>query len=187
MNTQNSSNLDTHSLTRRSVITVGAIAFGGLTLGPAAFAQNKENISSAEQSIHQETHFKADRKRLYKALVDTKQFDKVTRLSAAMQSGMPPGAKSTQISREIGGAFVVFGGHIEGRQIELVPNERIVQAWRVVTWETGQFSIARFVLVEQGAGTKLVFDHTGFPGGQAEHLAEGWRTNYWEPLAKFLA
>jgi activator of HSP90 ATPase len=178
--------MGTDSPTRRRVITAGTAALGGL-IGAIAFAQSKETISRSEQSIHQETYFKANRKRVYEALVDTKLFGKVTRLSAAMQSGMPPSAEPTQISRENGGPFVIFGGHIEGRQIELVPNERVVQAWRVVTWEVGLFSIARFMLVEQGSGTKLVFDHTGFPNGQAEHLAEGWRTNYWEPLAKFLA
>jgi len=58
------------------------------------------------------------------ALSDTKQFNNVTQLSTAMQSGMPPGAAPTQISREAGGAFSLFGGHIVGRHIELVPNER---------------------------------------------------------------
>jgi hypothetical protein len=42
-------------------------------------------------------------------------------------------------------------------------------------------------LVEQGSGTKLVFDQTGFPTGDGEHLVEGWKTNYWAPLSKFLA
>jgi hypothetical protein len=40
--------------------------------------------------------------------------------------------------------------------------------------------------MEQGSDTKLVFDHTGFPKGDAEHLVEGWKTNYWQPLTKFL-
>jgi hypothetical protein len=47
--------------------------------------------------------------------------------------------------------------------------------------------MAKFVLVEQGSGTKLVFDHTGFPKGDAEHLAAGWKAHYWETLEKFLA
>jgi hypothetical protein len=34
---------------------------------------------------------------------------------------------------------------------------------------------------------QIVFDHKGFPLGQAEHLAEGWKANYWEPLGKYLA
>ena len=53
-------------------------------------------------------------------------------------------------------------------------------------WEAGIFSIAHFELVEQAGSTKMVFDHTGFPGGQAAHLAEGWRVNYWQPLAAVL-
>jgi hypothetical protein len=43
------------------------------------------------------------------------------------------------------------------------------------------------VLVEQGSGTKIVFDHRGFPEGQAQHLADGWNANYWEPLEKYLS
>ena len=89
--------------------------------------------------------------------------------------------------RHAGGAFLLFGGYITGRQIELVPNERVVQAWRAGGWDPAHYSIAKFELVEQGSGTKIVFDHTGFPNGQAEHLAEGWKGNYWEPLEKFLA
>jgi len=172
--------------TRRRVIGDAAAAFGGLVLGAAACAETKENISRSDESIHQEANFKADRKRVYEALIDSEQFDKVTRLSAAMKSGLPPNAKPTRISRENGGAFVVFGGQIEGRQIELVPNERIVQAWRVANWDAGSFSIAKFTLVAQGVGTKMVFEHTGFPKGAAEHLAAGWKSNYWEPLEKFL-
>ncbi len=65
--------------------------------------------------------------------------------------------KPAEISREVGGAFSLFGGYIMGRH------------------------------VEQGAGSKIVFDHTGFPKGEAEVLASGWKAHYWEPLAKLLA
>jgi hypothetical protein len=40
--------------------------------------------------------------------------------------------------------------------------------------------------VELGAGCKIVFDHAGFPKGEAESLASGWKAHYWEPLAKVL-
>jgi len=173
---------------RRLMIVGSAAAFGGIALGPIkAWALAQEEISHTAESIHQERVFKASRKRVYEALIDTKQFDKIVRLSAAMQSGMALGDKPTDISREVGGSFTIFGGHIVGRHIELVPKERIVQAWRVVTWNPGVYSIARFELTEQGSGTKLVFDHTGFPDGQGQHLAEGWKGNYWEPLEKYLA
>ena len=173
--------------TRRQAIVGVAIAFGGLALGSTdAWAGAEEEISRTAESIHQEAVFKASRKRVYEALTDTKQFDKVIQLSGVMQS-MPPGGKPTEISREVGGAFALFGGYITGRHIELVPNERIVQAWRVGSWDPGVYSIAKFELAEQGPGTKIVFDHTGFPKGMGEHLAAGWKAHYWEPLEKFLA
>jgi activator of HSP90 ATPase len=145
-----------------------------------------EKISRDGESIHQEVVFHASPARVYEALTNEKQFDGVVRLSAAMSTGKPPGAAPTALSTEVGGSFSLFGGHIVGRQIELVPNKRIVEAWRVANWDAGVYSIATFELSAQGADTKLVFNHTAFPAGEAAHLAQGWRTNYWEPLAKFL-
>ena len=176
-----------NGFTRRQAIVGAAMAFGGLVLTPTeARAEVEEQISRTAEAIHQEAFYKASRKRVYEALTDTKQFDKVIELSGAMKS-IALGTEPTKISSEVGGAFTIFGGHIIGRQIELKPSERIVQAWRVVTWEPGVYSIAKFELREQGSGTKIIFDHTGFPKGLAEHLAEGWRGHYWEPLEKFLA
>jgi activator of HSP90 ATPase len=174
--------------TRRKVIAGVPIAFGCAVLGSnEVWAETGEEISRTAESIHEEPVFKASRKRVYEALTDTKQFSKVTELSAAMQSGMSLGTAPTEISSEVGGAFSLFGGHIVGRHIELVPNERVVQAWRVVNWDPGVYSIAKFELAEKGSVTKIVFDHTGFPKGKAEELAAGWKANYWEPLEKFLA
>jgi activator of HSP90 ATPase len=174
--------------TRRQWIAGGAIACGGLGLGsPMTWAAADEEISRTEEAIHQQAMFKATRKRVYDALMDAKQFQQVMERSAAMKSGMVLGNLRTEISSDVGGAFTIYGGHILGRNVELVPGERIVQAWRVADWNPGAYSLAKFELLEQGSETKLVFDHTGFPRGDAEHLAAGWKANYWEPLAKFLA
>jgi uncharacterized protein YndB with AHSA1/START domain len=180
--------------TRRQMISDAVTAFGGAVLcstkvwaSAEVWAGAEEEISHTAEAIHQEPVFKASRKRVYEALTDAKQFHKVVLLSAAMKSGMAPGTKPTEISPEAGGAFSLFGGYLTGRQLELVPNERIVQAWRAGGWDPGDYSIAKFQLVEQGTGTKIVFNHTGFPKGKAEHLAEGWKINYWEPLEKFLS
>jgi uncharacterized protein YndB with AHSA1/START domain len=170
-----------------------AIGFSGAAFGIVGRPRMSplsatDEISHACESIHQEVVFKAARKRVYDALTDSKQFNKVIQLSAAVSSGMVPAtAKPAEISPEPGGTFSIFGGYISGRQIELVPGERIAQAWRTARWNPGFYSVAKFELTEEGGGTKLVFDHTGFPSGDGEHLAQGWHGNYWEPLAKFLA
>lgn len=133
-------------------------------------------------SIHHEVKFKASPERLYAALTDEKEFQKVVLLGGAVKAGTVKNPEPARISAVAGGEFAVFGGLISGREIELVPNVRIVQAWRNATWKSGTYSIARFELAPQGTGTLLTFDHTGFPEGDAEHLAEGWKSNYWEPL-----
>ena len=180
--------LSANNPTRRQLIAGVTIALGGFGLASTqAFAQAAQEISHTEDAIHQEPVFKASRKRVYDALTDAKQFQKVILLSAAVQSGMAKGNIPAEIVAEPGGAFKLFNGFILGRNLELLPNERIVQAWRVAYWPAGAWSIVRFVLVEQGSDTKVVFDHTGFPKGDAEHLLEGWNGNYWQPLAKFLA
>ena len=172
--------------TRRKAIMTTAVALSGLALAAIeTSAKVEDEISRTAESIHQEPYFKASRKRVYEALVDAKQFDKITHLSEAMGS-MASGGAPTEISSEVGGAFALFGGHIFGRHIELVPNERIVQAWRVQGWPPGVYSIVKFDLTEVGSGARIVFDHTGFPKGLAEHLAAGWKAHYWEPLEKFL-
>jgi activator of HSP90 ATPase len=188
MSERRNQNAPANSPTRRQVIASAAITFGGLALGLTKVrAATGEEISRTAESIHQENVFKAGRNRVYEALTDTKQFNEVTKISAAKDPGISLEKSPTEISREVGGAFSLFGGIILGRHIELVPNTRIVQAWRVVNWDPGVYSIAKFELVEQGTGTKIVFDHTGFPKGDAETLAAGWKAHYWESLAKFLA
>ena len=130
-------------------------------------------------AIQQEIVFKASPKRVYDALLDSKQFSEFT--------GAP-----AEINREPGGAFSCFGGVITGRNIELLPNQRIVQAWRVAMWPEGLYSIVKFELQPQGSETRLVIDHVGFPQQMRAHLNGeeadgGWHRQYWEPLKKYLA
>jgi len=148
----------------------------GTACGWTAQKSAAETLSTGAQlksiTIHQEVDFKASPQRIYEALMDTKQFSAFSGMQA-------------QINREVGGAFTIFSGHIIGRNLELIANKRIVQAWRVVDWPEGVYSIAKFELKPQGSGTHLVFDHTGFPEELRDHLAEGWQDHYWARLTKY--
>src|SRR6478736_9052279 len=123
------------------------IAILGLNALPIVSAQSDKSIT-----IHQEIEFNATPQQLYDALLDSNQFSEFS-------------GRVAEINREVGGAFSLFKGHIVGRNLELVPNQRIVQAWRVVTWPEGAYSIARFDLKPQRSGTRIIFDHIGFPEG----------------------
>jgi activator of HSP90 ATPase len=126
-------------------------------------------------SIRQAVIIKSGPQRVYDALLDAKQF-------SAFTGGAP-----AEIDSKAGGAFSCFGGMITGRNVELMPNQRIVQAWRARNWPEGVYSIVRFELDAQGSETRLTLDHSAFPEGNAEHLEGGWHKMYWEPLKKYLA
>jgi activator of HSP90 ATPase len=124
--------------------------------------------------IHQEIVFKTTPEHLYEVLMDAKQH-------SALSGGAP-----AEISRDVGGSWSAFGGEISGRNVELMPNRRIVQAWRSKNWAEGVYSIVRFEIKREGSETRLVLDHTGFPDGEREHLNGGWQKMYWEPLKRQL-
>ena len=125
------------------------------------------------RTIHQEVKFAAAPKKVYDALLDAKQFAQFT------------GAPAT-IEAKVGGAINAFGGMIVGSNVELVPGQRIVQAWRAGNWPEGHYSIVTFVLAPDGKGTRLTLEHAGAPDGSEEMLEGGWHKMYWEPLAKFV-
>jgi activator of HSP90 ATPase len=129
-------------------------------------------------AIHYEIDFKTAPQRFYNAILDQKQFAAFSGLAATIDPAP-------------GGAFSMFGGLIAGRNVELVPNARpnprIVQAWRPGHWDPGIYSIVHFELKPRGDELTLIFDHTGFPAGEYDHLDFGWHSHYWEPLKKYFA
>ena len=125
-------------------------------------------------TIHQEISYPGGPAKVYDTLINAQSFAEFT--------GAP-----AEIDATDGGAFSCFGGLIVGRNIELVPGARIVQAWRVSDWEEGVYSIVRFSFKVVGSETRLTLDHTGYPEEVGEHLVTGWPKMYWEPLRAYLA
>jgi uncharacterized protein YndB with AHSA1/START domain len=98
---------------------------------------------------------------------------------------------SGQAGRSAGEEFSAFDGHVTGRQIDLVPDQRVVQAWRFPVWEPGQYSLVRFTLETEDGGTRLVIDQDGEPEEADtlgchqtwhDHLDANWPTFYLTPL-----
>jgi len=131
-------------------------------------------------TIHQEVIINASPKLVYETLLSSGKFSECTKKSFADFS-----PASAHIDSSEGGVFKVFDGHIIGRNIELIPDQRIIQAWRVVDWPAGVYSIVRFEFKLQGNVTSLIFDQVGFPAGWKEHLSEGWQQHYWDALNKY--
>ncbi len=170
----------THSTTRRQAVSRLGMLLGGFAV--AARAQQQPAMQQApattanrsRTSIHQEIDYAAPAHRIFTILLDSQQFAACTGMSAV-------------IDPSPGGVFKTFGGLVEGRTVEIVPDQRIVQAWRPADWEPGVYSIVRIVLKASGAQTRVALDHAGFQEGLYDHLYAGWNEHYWDPLRKYLA
>jgi uncharacterized protein YndB with AHSA1/START domain len=133
-------------------------------------------VSNREEAvpIHQEVTIDASPAAVYGVLTTSDDFAKMT------------GGRAAKITAEAGGGISLFGGDIEGRNVELKPGKRVVQAWRPKAWPEGVYSIVKFELSPEGKGTKLVFDQIGYPDEAHAMLDGGWHKMYWEPMRTML-
>jgi activator of HSP90 ATPase len=122
--------------------------------------------------IEQTVMFKVSPHEVYEALMDSG-------LHAAFTNS------EAEISREVGGAYKTYGGYISGKNLELLPNQKIIQSWRADDWPEDYYSVVTFLLRADGGGTRLDFSHANVPEGTEEEFTQGWIENYWEPLKAY--
>ena len=125
------------------------------------------------KSFRQTCTLPAPPRQVYEALMDSRKH--------AAFTGEP-----ASISKKVGGKFRAWGTYIEGTNLELVPNRKIVQSWRGSDWPDGVYSKATIVLSASGKKTKLTFTQSGVPDNQVKSIRQGWIDFYWKPLAEWL-
>ncbi len=121
------------------------------------------------KDIKQTIIVKATPHEVYETLMDSKKHSRLT-------------GDKAKISRKVGGAISAYGDYIEGKNLDLVPDKKIVQLWRASDWDEGYFSTVTFQLSETKTGTKLAFTQKGVPSDQAAEIKKGWIDFYWAPL-----
>ena len=121
--------------------------------------------------IRQSVTLKASPEDVYEMLMDSRKHTKLTGAVA-------------KISREVGGTISAYDGYIEGENVELVRNKRIIQLWRGSDWPPGHFSKAYFVFHKIVGGTHLSFRQSNVPDAQYKAIKQGWIDYYWEPLRR---
>jgi uncharacterized protein YndB with AHSA1/START domain len=130
-------------------------------------------------SIHQEALIEATPLEVYAYLTDGETFAEATGAAARLEA-------------RAGSAFSLFDARVEGRQIELTPGERVVQAWRFGdghpdAWDVGVYSIVRFTLTAEGDRTRFVVDHEAIPAEWHDHIETGYPIFYAEPMTRYFA
>jgi len=122
-----------------------------------------------DQTIRQTYTFTSDPHSVYELLMDEKKHGALT-------------GSTAKISRKVGGKFSIYDGDLEGTNLELVPDRKIVQSWRSSDWEKSIYSKATFLLEPVGDKTRLTFTQTGVPPEHYEDLKQGWIDYYWAPM-----
>lgn len=125
-------------------------------------------------TIRQECMLPASPKDVYSAWLSSKQHGAWTNDEA-------------KISRAVGGSFFTFGGYAEGNNVELIPGQLIIQAWRADDWPKDHYSTIKLQLLPTPTCTKLLFTQTDVPSTKVKSIAEGWKEYYWKPMKEYFS
>ena len=123
--------------------------------------------------IRQSVTFKEGPHEVYELLMDSRKHARFT------------GTKA-RISRREGGKFTAYDGYIEGINLNIVRDRKIVQSWRGSDWPEGHYSRATFSLKKVKNGTHLTFTQSRVPEQYYHDINQGWRDYYWKPMKEML-
>ena len=92
------------------------------------------------------------------------------------------------IDPQVNGKFTAWDDYISGTNIELLPNEKIVQKWRTTEFPVNSpDSVLEIILEKEKSGTKLTLRHSNIPDGQSGNYKKGWIDFYLEPLKHYFS
>jgi activator of HSP90 ATPase len=121
------------------------------------------------KTIKQKVLFKTTPHEVYEMIMDSKKHSEFS-------------GESAKIARKVGSKFTAYGGWIEGKNLELVKDRKIVQLWRGADWPKGHYSVATFKFTKLKNGTSLEFTQTGVPVEMYKDISDGWKEHYWEKM-----
>ena len=92
---------------------------------------------------------------------------------------------SAMITPETGSEFSAWDGYITGKNLELVPDKKIVQSWRTIEFmDSDEDSILEVRLAPVKRGCEITLIHSNIPDNQPDY-AQGWAENYFDPMREY--
>ena len=93
------------------------------------------------------------------------------------------GGAAARISSKEGDSFSLINGNLNGKNLLIVPNRMIVQAWRGNVWKKEDLdSILTLVFTNTSKGGVVDLVHSFTP----DQFNELWEEVYWQPIRVFL-
>lgn len=87
-----------------------------------------------------------------------------------------------KLTQQVGSTYEFFNGNVTGEILELVPDKKIVQTWRLRSWPTGHFSKVTMELEQGNDSVTLKISQTGIPVGEEEVVEKNWSGYYWRAI-----
>ncbi|HEY2526793.1 MAG TPA: SRPBCC domain-containing protein [Xanthobacteraceae bacterium] len=107
-------------------------------------------------------------------------------LDSAAHSEMTGG--EARMSDAIGAEVSALNGYITGRNLQLIPGERIVQSWRTTQFaDDHDDSVITVMLEERTEGALLTLVHSNVPDDQRSYEEGGWQSTYFEPMIVYFS
>ncbi len=91
--------------------------------------------------------------------------------------------EAAEMSTQSGDEFSLWDGSIVGKNLEFVPDKKIVQQWYF--GEQLQASIVTLSLHPHKQGTSVELTHTNIPDEDYEDILQGWNESYFGSLQEF--
>jgi len=126
------------------------------------------------KTIKQTYIIKAPIEDVWKALVDVYDIDRW-------------GGGPAKMNDKVGTKFSLWRGSIWGKNLEVIPNQKLVQDWysdEEKKWDKP--SKVTFTLLAEKDGVKLELVHENIPDGNAKDINKGWKDYYLGPLKDYL-
>jgi activator of HSP90 ATPase len=123
------------------------------------------------KTIQQSYSIAASPSRVFQALTD--------QADIAAWSGSP-----ATMDAQVGRQFSLWSGGAVGRNLEVEPDRKLVQSWRLDTWKAD--STVTFTLRPRGKKTIVELVHAGVPDEEEAEIAQGWQDYYLGAMKSYL-
>ncbi|KAL9538279.1 hypothetical protein MBANPS3_011048 [Mucor bainieri] len=87
-----------------------------------------------------------------------------------------------KLTQQVGSTYEFFNGNVTGEILELIPDKKIVQTWRLRSWPAGHFSKVTLELEQGSDSVTLKISQTGIPVGEEEIVQKNWSGYYWRAI-----
>ena len=125
------------------------------------------------EQIKRSANIPASPKQIYNAWLNSKEHSKMT------------GSKATT-SIKVGRKFTAWDNYISGKNLELIPDKRILQAWRTTEFSKDDLDSHLLIKFEEvKVGSKVTLVHSEIPQGQSASYKKGWSDFYLKPMKTY--